>query len=234
MKVIRTRRGVRVVDGDIILSELPNKPRASGTLLDVLAAASVCLHSVEDMALLGFAAGGLIAPLRALGHEGKVEAVDLSTDWQDLYHEVAKDWGGEVVIDQDEASLWLSERNKPYDVIIEDLSEEIPEPDMVKKPWVSVNVLPQLMNAMLKPEGLAVINLLPWPNISWKVLIEEISFPFEEAIVITFDDYENRILIGGDQVPPARRASRLLREALRGIRSRQADRIQVKTLKSKV
>lgn len=230
MKVIRTRGGVRIVDGDIILSELPGRPRASGTLIDVLAACATSLVEGDRLALLGFAAGGFLAPLRALGHAGRVEAVDLSTRWQDLYHEIAGEWGGDVEIFQDEASLWLQDRDEPYDVIVDDLSEEIPE--SVKKPWVSVALLPGIMLSRLKPGGLAVINLLPWPDVSWRTLIEEVRDPFDQALLITFDDYENRILIGGPEVPPARVASRAIRAALRSIQSRQADRIHVRSLET--
>jgi len=49
--------------------------------------------------------------------------------------------------------------------------------------------------------------------------------------LIHLDDFENRILIAGDTLPTARVVGRELGQSLRQLRSRQAGRVYVTTLR---
>ena len=53
---------------------------------------------------------------------------------------------------------------------------------------------------------------------------------FGEARLVSFDDFTNRILIAGNFVLPVRELGKLLRAALRGIGSVQADKIHLRTV----
>ena len=77
MKIERTRRGARIIDDDVVLSEILARPGPTHSLFDVLAAAVAAFAPGPRFAMLGFAGGGMIAPLRAMGCDIPVRAVDL-------------------------------------------------------------------------------------------------------------------------------------------------------------
>jgi len=97
----------------------------------------------------------------------------------------------------------------------------------MKKPDVSLRALPELIRRRLTPRGVAVINTLPVPGVSWRGVFAPLAAPFPEACVVELDEYENRILVAGSGLGGSRGVSRRLRSTLRGIRSRQAERISV-------
>ena len=177
--------------------------------------------------MLGFAGGGMIAPLRAMGYEHKVEAVDLSRKGEDLFRELSSGWCGEVPLQIDDATGWLRRQRRRFDVIIEDIST--PSPAGVIKPYDSFDALPELMAKRLAKGGIAVVNLLPLPGTSWDSLLARVAHPFDHAAYVLLDEYENRILLAGDELPSAAAISRILRKALRGIQSNQARQISVRT-----
>ncbi len=228
LRVVRTRRGARLVQDDAVLSVVLERPGPTHRVFDVLAAAIATLAAGPRCALLGFAAGGVMGPLRALGWRHPVDAVDRSLEGAKLYRRLAKGWGGEVRLDRDDALAWLARRRRRYDVVVEDLS--IPSPRGVVKPAESFGRLPALVRRRLAPEGVAIANLLPLAGRSWRELVGPVAAPHRRAAVVLLDDYQNRLVLGGDRLPEARRVSRLLGAALRGIGSRMAGRLSVRTL----
>ena len=228
MKVVRTRRGARIVEDDVVLSELLAKPGATHALFDVLAACVAELASGPRFAMLGFAGGGVVAPLRALGFAHPVEAVDLSRDGEALFRELSSDWAGEVQLTVEDAGRWLRRRRGRWNLILEDLS--VSSPAGTVKPYVSFDLLPDLIRRRLAPDGIAVTNLLPLPGTSWDSLTARIARPHRNALAVIFEEYENRLIVAGDQLPGAAQLSRRLGRHLASIGSGQCGRISVRTL----
>jgi hypothetical protein len=231
LRIVRTRRSVKLVQGRDVVSHLLRQPGPTHGFFDVLAACAAAFapdSTGGGLALLGFAAGGVVAPLRALGFRGPIDAADLSLAAEPLFREVASGWSGVVRLARADAAAWLRGRRSVYDVIVEDLT--VPGgPQGAYKPPVCLDELPPLVRSRLAPAGVAVTNVLPLPHLSWTAILDRLAAPHERALVVDIDAYENRILIAGESLPPARQTAARLRAALRGIRSRQADRIRVCT-----
>ena len=98
------------------------------------------------------------------------------------------------------------------------------------KPAISWDVLPELMRSRLRPGGFGVFNLLPEPGDTWNSDLTRVVSLFKTARIIDLDDFENHILITGDTLPTARELGSQLRQSLKRLRSRQAGRIQVRTV----
>lgn len=228
MRIVRTRRGARIVDDDVVLSEIRRDPGPTHSLFDVLAACVAALATGPRCALLGFAGGGMIAPLRAMEYDGAVEAVDLSREGEGIFRELSGGWAGTVTLAEADAADWLRRRRARYDVIVEDLS--VPSPAGTVKPYVSFDALPGLIRARLRPEGVALFNLLPLPGTSWDSILMRVAQPHSSAVCVHMDEYENRFLLAGDALPTAAEASRRVRAALREIGSYMADRVFLRTL----
>ena len=226
MKVVRTRRGARIVEDDVVLSEILARPGPTHTLFDVLAAAVAALAPGPRFAMLGFAGGGMVAPLRAMGFAHAVDAVDLSREGYSLFREVAGRRLDPVACERADAVAWLRGRRRRYDVVVEDLST--PSPAGVVKPYATFDELPELIRKRLRSGGVAITNLLPLPGTSWSALLARVARPYPRSVVVQPADYENRILIAGDDLETAADVSRKLRAALRDIGSHQA--ITVRTL----
>lgn len=229
IRTVRTRRGARLVQDDAVLSELLRRPGPTHCFWDVLAAAVVGFSAGPRFLMLGFAAGGIVAPLRAAGWEHPVEAVDLSTDGLDLFEEMTDGWGGDVTVHRGEAVDWTRRRRRRYDVVLEDLS--IPGPAGVTKPAATAEPLPALIARRLAPGGVALINLLPVPGWTWKALLPAAARPWRQALVIGCHEYQNRILVAGDRLPTARAAGARLRGTLRALGSRMHEQVTVRTLR---
>jgi spermidine synthase len=228
VKVVRTRRGARLVQDDVVLSEMLAQPGPTHAFFDVLAAAVAALAPGPRFAMLGFAGGGVMAPLRAMGFEHRVEAVDLSRAGLDLFRELAGTWAGAVRFTQADAAVWLRRRRARYHVIMDDLST--PSSAGVVKPRVSFDTLPALVRDRLRPSGIAIANLLSLPGTPWTSLLARVAWPYRRSVVITLDEYENRIVVSGSALGTAADVSRRVRAALRGIGSQQAPKIAVRTL----
>ena len=222
MRIVKTKRGLRLLEGDVILSELLAKPGPTHCLFDVLAA---CVHALAPgprVALLGFAGGGLGAPLRAMGFAHAIEAVDLDPTGESLFRELAAGWALDVRVARMDALEWLARERVPFDLIVEDLSVLSPEGTI--KPPASFDALPPLVRARLKPEGVAVTNLLPQEGSPWDALIEPVARPHAASTVLRLDEYDNRIVVAGalpDDLP------RRIRASLDAIGSVQAGKFHV-------
>jgi spermidine synthase len=228
MKVVKTARGARIVEGDVVLSEIRATPGPTHSLFDVLAACVAALAPGPRCAVLGFAGGGMIAPLRAMGFTSPLVAVDLSRDGERVFRRLSRTWAGRVGLAQADAVEWLRRQRSPFDLIVEDLS--VPSPAGTVKPYASFDTLPSLVRARLRPRGVAVTNLLPLPGTSWSALLARVALPHRRAVVLTLDEYENRFVLAGRALPTAAEVSLRVRRALRGIGSYQAKLIRLRTL----
>ncbi|HEX5138225.1 MAG TPA: hypothetical protein VFY93_14710 [Planctomycetota bacterium] len=224
MRIVRTKRGLRLLENDVILSELLKEPGPTHCLFDVLAAAVAALAPGPRFALLGFAGGGIVAPLRAMGFPHPVEAVDLDPSGEALFRGLSERWAGDVRVARMDALEWLARETLPFDVILEDLS--VPRPEGTFKPPASFDGLPALVRAHLALAGVAVTNVLPQPGMTWDAQLRPVARPHRQAAVIELDEYENRIVIGGAALPETADLARRVRGALDRIGSVQARRIR--------
>lgn len=213
----------------LIVSEVLDHPGPTDTLFDVLAACIAALTPGPRVAMLGFAAGGVIAPLRAMGFGHPVRAVDLTLAGEPLFRSLSEPWCGQVDIEEADAVAWLQRRRSKFDLILEDLSAEVD--GELTKPPVSLDVLPQRMADALVPTGLAVTNVLPVPGMAWRALLPQLAAPFPDARVIILDEWENRILVAGRALAGARRMGDELRRHLAAIGSAEASGLRVENLK---
>ena len=228
MRIVRTRRGARMEEDGLILSEILARPGPTDTLFDVLAVGVAALARGPRALLLGFAGGGMVAPMRALGFGHPLEAVDLSLEGEAIFRELSAPWCGQVVVHEAEASAWLRKQRRAFDVIVEDLSA--PSPQGITKPAVALDVLPALMKKHLRPNGLVVMNVLPVPGMPWTRLLPHLAAPFGRARVIVLEEWENRVLLLGETLESARTISLLLRRSLAAIGSSEAGAFSVHTL----
>ena len=228
MKVVKTRRGVRLIERGLVVSEVVRRPGPTNSLFDALAASIAALAPGERVCVLGFAAGGIVAPLRAMGFGHPIQAVDLSLEGERIFREHSGPWAGRIEVHEDDALRWLRRRRGRWDLILEDLS--VSTEHEVTKPAVSLSELPPLMKKRLAPRGIASFNVLPVSGYAWRHLLARIAAPWGRAQVVEFDEWENRMLLAG-ALPPARRTSRLLKRHLRAIGSNQADGLRVRTLR---
>jgi hypothetical protein len=209
-----------------VVSEVRTTPGPTNSLFDVLAACIAALTPGPRVAVLGFAAGGIVAPLRGMGFGHPIEAVDLSLAGERVFRRHSGPWVGDVEVHEEEAGRWLRRRRRPRDMILEDLSTE--SGGDVTKPAVSLTVLPPLMRRRLAPRGVVAVNVLPVPGTTWQDLLGRIAEPWPEALVVTDEDYENKILLAG-ALPDAREVSRTLRSHLRALGSSRATEVSVRS-----
>lgn len=229
MDILRTRHGLRLSQHGVVVSELRTTPGPTHSVFDVLAALMLRLDPGGRVGLLGFAGGGLVAPLRALGSHSPFAAVDLDRTSYELFRTHCPDWNAQVDWHQDDAGEWLARQPANFSLLVEDLSE--PHEGDVFKPAMCWRELPELIRTRLRPDGIGVFNLLR-PRDSWEPGFAFVAGHFEEARVVHLDEFENRILVVGRRLPSAREMGTALRAALRRLRSRQADRLRVLALSS--
>lgn len=227
MRVMRLRDRARIIEGRDVLSEILAHPGATDTMFDVLAACIAALAPGPRVVMLGFAGGGIVAPLRGMGFATAITAVDISRAGQQLFRELSGDWAGEVHVIEADAAAWLQSGSSRFDLILEDLS--VSSARDTTKPALSLDTLPALMRRRLRPGGIAVTNVLPVPGTAWKRLLEHLAEPFARAQVVQMDEYVNRILLAGS-LPSVRQVGRSLRGALAHIGSTQTRRIAVRRL----
>jgi hypothetical protein len=224
----RTKIGLRLSQHGIVLSELRTSPGPTHSVFDVLAAVVADAVPVGRIGLLGFAGGGMMAPLRGLGVGSAIDAVDLERAGYELFLQHCSGWAGPVNWQQEDAVGWLRRQPCDFGVLVDDLS--LPSEGDVIKPAICWDVLPELIRARLLPGGVGVFNLLPPPGGAWLREMTRISSHFTRAHLVSFEEYENRILIGGDDLPAVREFGVRLRLTLRRVRSRHAGRIQLRSL----
>jgi len=227
-RVERFPGGARLVEADVVLSEVRAVPGPTHDLFDLLAAAVVTLAPGPRLALLGFAAGGILAPLRGMGWDHPVAAVDLDLSGVRLFRELCSSWAGDVRVDREDALAWLARRRRRFDAILEDLS--VPGIDGGTKPPVSLDGLPELIPRRLAPGGIAVVNLLPVTGMGWGEIVDAAGAHYPARLLVEFELWENRVLLGGETLPPARETGRRIRNRLQALGSREAHRLRVRTL----
>ena len=220
-----TKHGLRLSQHGVVISELRTSPGPTHSVFDVLAAVTAVLGPPGRIGVLGFAGGGMMAPLRRLGVASVIDSVDLDRAGFDLFRQHCPQWTGGVKWEQADAVAWLRQQPAEFGLLMDDLS--VPQDGDVFKPAISWNVLPELMRQRLRPGGFGVFNLLPAPGGTWNVALAGIVSLFEAARIITLDEFENRILITGDALPTARELGAQVRGALHRLQSRQAGRIKV-------
>lgn len=232
MRVVRTRRGARLVaeDDDVVLSEILAVPGPTHSLFDALAACIAALAPGPRIALLGFAGGGVVAPLRAMGCPHPIRAVDLSREGEAIFRELSSTWCGDVTLDVEDAERWLARRRARYDLIVEDLS--VSSPVGTVKPYATFDTIPERIARRLRTGGLAVFNMLPLPGTRWEALIARVGRPWARVVTVELDEYENRFVLAGHDLPPAAALSRRVRAALRGIDSSQTHQLKFRTIRA--
>ncbi len=228
MEIKPTRLGLRLIEHGVVISELRTSPGPTHSVFDVLAALASLRQPQGRIGVLGFAGGGMMAVLRALGVDTTIETVDLDRTGYDLFIQHCQEWSGPLKWHQGDAVTWLRRQRPTFGMLIEDLS--VPTEGDVIKPDVSWTVLPDLIRSRLKPCGTAVFNLMLPPSGRWNPDLRRICGMFGEACIVDFEEFENRILIGSDELPTARELGRTLRSELRRIGSRQTDRIRIRSL----
>ncbi|NIP94518.1 MAG: hypothetical protein GWO24_14175, partial [Akkermansiaceae bacterium] len=72
-KLRRCARGACLEQHGCVLSEILEEPGSTHSVFDVLAAAVAVFSPGRRVAVLGFAGGGMMAPLRKLGGDHEVE-----------------------------------------------------------------------------------------------------------------------------------------------------------------
>lgn len=227
MRWVETGRGLRLLNGRHTITEVLTRPGPTHSVFDVLGACAALLSTGGPMAVLGFAGGGLMAPLRALGCDVAVSGVDLSLDGARAFKRVSRHWAGAYQVVESDAADFLLRSKRPFDLIIEDLSLQIPG-DVIK-PMVSLEVLPGRIAASLAPGGTAIVNVLPVSGMRLREVVSRLAKPLARAgCELSFDAFDNRILVLGRRVPPPATFGRALRAALRTLRSRQANQIHVR------
>ena len=229
-RLVRDRHGVRLIQHGVLISDLRTSIRPTHGLYDILAALAVVAPEVhpEHIALLGFGAGGILAPMQSLGWTGRLTAVDLDRDGYELFCQECPTWREQVRWSQADAVEWLGEQRELFDLIIEDLS--VPQAGDVEKPDVSWNPLPRLIRGRLAPRGIALFNLLKPAGGTWQQGLDTVGRGFTQKRLVHLHDYENRLLIAGRSLPEARALSAVMRRALDSIGSRQAGRFRIQTL----
>ena len=229
MRVIRTSYGARVVDGQSFLSKVLNAPGPTDEVFDVLAAA-IAEAPTGPVAVLGFAGGGMIAPLRALGDHRPLDAVDLDVSAESLFRELCGAWCGTVRVHRGEAAGWLGRQRTRFAAIADDLSTE--GADGATKPRASLEALPAKIAARLRHGGWAVVNTLPVDGVTWVDLIRCVRGNHADVRVVHLSDHENRVVIAARRLPGARALSDRLRARLAAIDSSQARKIGVRTVRA--
>lgn len=226
-RIVRTARGARLLQGDAVLSEVLARAGPTHRFFDVLAASVIAFAPGPRFLMLGFAAGGMVAPLRGGGWAHAIHAVDRSDEGHALYRELSAGWGGPVHVERADALRFLRGRRR-WDLVLDDLSVE--GAAGVTKPRASAEEVPGLVARRLRPGGVAMANLLGMPDRSWRDLLGAVRRPWPRALVITAAAYQNRVVVAGHELPAAREAGRRLRAALAALGSRMRGQVAVRTL----
>lgn len=230
LKIIKHARGARIVDGDDVISEIRAQPGPTHTLFDVLAACIAGLAEGPRIAVLGFAGGGIVAPLRAMQCNAELQCVDLSLAGEKIFRKLSAKWAGKVRVDRQDASRWLRRKRTPFDCILEDLSLPATAEREGVKPDISLHVIPPMMAESLTPDGVVIINMLPMPGMTWNDLMIPFTHSFRRVCVIHFEGYVNRVVVAGKRLATASEVSRRIRAELHSIESAMAFEFCLRTL----
>lgn len=196
------------------------EPGPTHSVFDVLAALVAVLQPVGRIGVLGFAAGSMMAPLRFLRVGNPVATVDLDRAGYDLFVEHCSEWAGELKWKRADANDWLEKQSSKFGLLIDDLS--IPVNDDVVKPDCSWSTLPALMRSHVGQGGIVISNQLKPDGASWSTGMNVFRKLFDEVQVIHLDEFENRIIVAGERLPPVRETSKCLKAKLNLLGSEQA------------
>lgn len=224
-----TKRGGQLLHGGHVVSEVLREPGPTQSVFDVLAAAVAVTSPGPDVCMLGFAGGGTVAALRALGRTDEVHGVDLDTSGARLFARWARGWQGEVKVHRADAAEFLRGTRGRFAAVIEDLSVQLEDGD-VQKPGVSIETLPPLIGRALRPDGVAVLNMLPTAPHDWRHVLAHAAAPFRQTLVVHLAGWENRVLVGAGKLPSAREFEDTLVDALLRLGSELAREVDVRTL----
>ena len=229
IRLVRDRHGLRLLQHGVLISDLRTVARPTHGLYDILAALALVATDVppHSIVLLGFGAGGILAPMKALGWNGDLIAVDTDPSGHELFRRECPAWQERVHWTQADAVDWLGRQRRCFNLLIEDLS--ISEAGDVEKPEATWNRLPGLIRGRLAPGGVAIFNLLKPSGETWRQGLDAVGDGFPQRRLVHLEDYENRLLVAGGAVPDATNLSVRTRRALRSMGSRQADRFRVET-----
>ncbi|MBL9167129.1 MAG: hypothetical protein JNN07_05275 [Verrucomicrobiales bacterium] len=230
MKITRTAHGLRLSQHGVVISELRTSSGPTHSVFDVLAALIGLLAPTGRVGLLGFAGGGMMAPLSALAPARRIDSVDLDLEAYHLFRRHCPRWRGSVQWTHSDAAVWLQAQPRDFALLVEDLS--IPKDGDVVKPEISWTVMPQLIRRRLNRDGVGVFNLLPPTGTAGGREIRQIAAHFPSARVIDFREFQNRILVVGKALPSARTLGSGLRESLHMLHSRQAGRVRLRQVPS--
>ena len=232
MDITRTKHGLRLSQHGVVISELRTTAGPTHSVFDVLAALIAVLPAQSEsegrVGVMGFAGGGMMAPLQQLGVTKVIDSVDLDRAGYNLFRRHCPDWTARVRWQQADALVWLRAQPPEFSLLMDDLS--IPHNGDVVKPDLCWDALPALMQQRLRPGGCAVFNILPPPEGRWNPGLARLVARFGAARVIDLEEFQNRILVVGARLPSARQLRTSVRAALRSLRSRQAGRLRVRTL----
>lgn len=229
MQVIPTPHGLRFQQNNVVISELRTSPGPTHSVFDILAALVVLLKPTGVTGLLGFAGGGMMAPLQALGGTTPLTAVDLDRASYELFCRHCPQWVDQIHWHHAEAAAWLRRQKRKFQLLLDDLS--IPTHDDVIKPEISWTVLPGLIQERLAANGCAVFNLVSPPPGGWSNGLMKIATLFPQTYLLHLEEFENRIVVAGTGLPAPRRMGRQLQNLLRKLRSSQAGRVRLRRWK---
>lgn len=226
-EIVETRQGFRLLQHGCILSDVRTTPGPTHGFFDVLAAWVHTFAPGPDCLILGFAAGGILAPLQALGHPLRITAVDLDDQAYQLWKSRCDPAPLTVDFHAAEALAWSRSHKKKYDLILEDLS--VPIGEDVFKPAISRGPLPACLHQLLRPGGAYVANLLKTADTCWKDWIHPQAGSARHVLIGKLSEHENRFLAVPRKTVPARTAQLQVLEALRQMRSRMEESLTVRT-----
>lgn len=229
MEIRKTRRGARILHGPHVLSEVLAQPGPTHSVFDVLAAAAAAFSNGDELLALGFAGGGMVAALRALGRADRVQGVDLDLRGARIFERLGRGWSGEVHVARSDATSFLRRSRRRYACVVEDLSVQLADRD-VQKPDDSYGPLPGLIAGHLSRGGVAVFNLLPTDARSWPFIMHAVASPFHASCVVHLDGFENRVLIAAAALPSARAVRARLDALLALIGSRMQGTLSARRL----
>ena len=229
MDITATPHGLRLSQHGVVISEMLTSAGPTHSVFDVLAALISVLAPSGRVGVLGFAGGGMMAPLAALGVDRVIDSVDLDQESHALFCRHCPAWAGRIAWENADAEAWLQRQPPDFSLLMDDLS--VPCDGDVTKPAISWEVLPGAMRGRLRTGGITIANLLPPSGGHWEPALSQMARGSGTARIIRLDDFLNRILVAGDDLPSARWLGVRLRAALRQIRSRQAGRIHVRALR---
>ncbi len=229
MDITATPHGLRLSQHGVVISEMRISAGPTHSVFDLLAALIPVLAPRGRVGVLGFAGGGMMAPLAALGVDRLIDSVDLDQESHALFCRYCPAWAGRVAWEHADAEEWLHRQPRDFGLLMDDLS--VPRDGDVTKPAISWDVLPGAMRGRLRPGGITIANLLPPSGGPWEPALSQMARGSAAARIIHLDDFVNRILVAGEDLPSARSLGMRLRAALRQIGSRQAGRIHVRALR---